>query len=98
LRFHSARRTDGDAGAEGGRLPGCEEAAREGRLQRRTAYGVDVYDQQVGSLAGRFGTPIINYNAEAGDLGMGGPTAEVNRQNGMLGGEDLPLACTAIIA
>jgi pyruvate dehydrogenase E2 component (dihydrolipoamide acetyltransferase) len=71
------------------------KAARERTCTPDKLTGSTFTISNFGSLAGRFGTPIINY-PEAGILGIGRAHEGVIVQNGMLGvGKILPLSMSA---
>ncbi len=71
------------------------KAARERTITPNKLVGSTFTISNFGSLAGRFGTPIINY-PEAGILGIGRAREDVVVQNGMLGvGKILPLSLSA---
>jgi pyruvate dehydrogenase E2 component (dihydrolipoamide acetyltransferase) len=71
------------------------KAARERTVTPEKLTGSTFTISNFGSLAGRFGTPIINY-PEAGILGIGRAREGVVVQDGMLGvGKLLPLSLSA---
>jgi pyruvate dehydrogenase E2 component (dihydrolipoamide acetyltransferase) len=71
------------------------QAARERTITPDKLTGSTFTISNFGSLAGRFGTPIINY-PEAGILGVGRAREGVVVQHGMLGvGKLLPLSLSA---
>jgi pyruvate dehydrogenase E2 component (dihydrolipoamide acetyltransferase) len=71
------------------------QAARERTITPDKLTGSTFTISNFGSLAGRFGTPIINY-PEAGILGIGRAREDVVVRNGMLGvGKVLPLSLSA---
>jgi pyruvate dehydrogenase E2 component (dihydrolipoamide acetyltransferase) len=71
------------------------KAARERTLTPNKLTGSTFTISNFGSLAGRFGTPIINY-PEAGILGIGRAREDVIVKDGMLGvGKLLPLSLSA---
>lgn len=69
--------------------------ARDRSIPRDQLHGSTFTISNFGSLAGRFGTPIINY-PEAGILGIGRAREDVVVRNGMIGvGKLLPLSLSA---
>ncbi|CAN5670225.1 pyruvate dehydrogenase complex dihydrolipoyllysine-residue acetyltransferase [soil metagenome] len=77
------------------RINALAKAARDRTIPREQLMGSTFTISNVGSLAGRFATPIINY-PEAGILAVGRARESVVVRNGMIGvGKVLPLSLAA---